>query len=132
MKNILLAVFAFATIVSCATMNTSKVGKAQPNINNTSWTLADNVKGAKPTLVIEAAKVTGNGGCNNYFGNLSIDSTAGNFKTSEVGLTRKMCENMDVESNFMKMLSEADKYVVNGNTLELYKGNLLLLKFNKL
>ncbi|MGV8915453.1 MAG: META domain-containing protein [Kaistella sp.] len=132
MKNILLAVFAFATIVSCTTMNTSKVGKAQPNINNTSWTLADNVKGAKPTLVIEAAKVTGNGGCNNYFGNLSIDPTAGNFKTSEVGSTRKMCENMGVETNFMKMLSEADKYVVNGNTLELYKGNLLLLKFNKL
>ena len=132
MKNIFLSLFAAATVLSCSTMNTSKVGKTQPPIKNTSWTLADNVKGTKPTLVIETGKVTGNGGCNNYFGTLSVDTTAGNFSAKELGSTRKMCDNMEVETNFMKMLGEADKYVVNGTMLELYKGNLLLLKFNKL
>jgi len=132
MKNLFLSFFAAATVLSCSTMNTSKVGKAQPPIKNTSWTLADNVKGTKPTLVIETGKVTGNGGCNNYFGTLSLDATAGNFSAKELGSTRKMCDNMAVETNFMKMLGEADKYVLNGNMLELYKGNLLLLKFNKL
>jgi hypothetical protein len=41
------------------------------------------------------------------------------------------CQNMEVEDNYFRMLNEATKYVVNGNTLELYKGNLLLLKFIK-
>ena len=38
---------------------------------------------------------------------------------------------MSVEQNFLKMLSEANRYVINGSVLELYKDNLLLLKFNK-
>jgi heat shock protein HslJ len=132
MKNIFLSLFGAAALLSCSTMSNSKVGKSQPSVKNTSWTLADNVNGAKPTLVIETAKVTGNGGCNNYFGTLTLDETAGNFSAKGLGSTRKMCVNMEVETSFMKMLGEADKYVVNGNMLELYKGNLLLLKFNKL
>jgi len=42
-----------------------------------------------------------------------------------------MCNSMSVEQNFMDMVGKANKYVVSGNTLELYKDNLLLLKFNK-
>ncbi|WP_027378073.1 META domain-containing protein [Kaistella palustris] len=132
MKNIFLAFFALAVIVSCSVINTSKVGSSQPNIADTQWTLADNVKGKKPTLNIEAGKVTGNAGCNNYFGELSLDPTAGNFSVKNAGATKMACDNRDIESNFLKMLSETDKYVVAGNTLELYKGKLLLLKFNKL
>ncbi|MGZ5193220.1 MAG: META domain-containing protein [Kaistella sp.] len=131
MKNVFLAVFAAAAMVSCSTMSTSKVGSSQVNIANTKWTLADPVKGKVPTLNIESSRITGNGGCNNYFGELSLDPTAGNFSAKNVGATKMACENMEVESNFFSMLNEATKYVVNGNTLELYKGNLLLMKFNK-
>ena len=132
MKNIFLALFAVATVVSCSTMSSSKVGVAQANISNTKWNLVDNVKGIQPTLNIEAGKLSGNSGCNNYFGELSLDATAGNFSVKNVGSTRKACDNMEVENNFLKMLNEADKYVVSENTLELYKGKLLLMKFNKL
>lgn len=133
MKNIFLAIFATATLASCTTMSTSKVGSSQPSIANTKWSLADeNIQGKKPTLNIESSRITGNGGCNSYFGELKLDSTAGNFVTNNVGATKMACENMQVESNYFSMLNEANKYVVNGNTLELYKGNLLLLKFNKL
>lgn len=131
MKNTFLALFAVGAMFSCSTMSSSKVGGAQANISGTSWTLADNVKGTKPTLIIESGKVNGNAGCNNYFGQLSLDATAGNFSTTDIGSTKKMCGNMDVENNFMKMLSETNKYVVDGNVLELYKGKLLLMKFNK-
>lgn len=126
----LLAVFA----VSCSTIATikSKVGGSQANITGTKWTLADPVKGKTPTLTIEAGKVTGNGGCNNYFGDLTLDATVGNFSVSNVGSTRMACPNMSEESNFFSMLSNATKYVVTGNTLELYKGNLLLMKFTKM
>ncbi|KIA90669.1 META domain-containing protein [Kaistella jeonii] len=132
MKNIFLALFAVATFASCSTMSSSKVGGAQANISNTHWTLADNVKGKKPTLNIEAGKITGNAGCNNYFGELSLDPTAGNFMTKNVGATKMACDNLQVENQFLSMLNEANKYVVSGNTLELYKGNLLLMKLNKL
>ena len=132
MKNIFLSIFVAATLVACTSMSSSKVGSSQVNIANTKWSLAENVKGNKPTLVLEAGKLTGNAGCNNYFGELSLDATAGNFKTNNVGSTRKICENMEVESQFFNMLKEVDKYVVNAGVLELYKGNLLLMKFNKL
>lgn len=133
-RNIFLAIFVLATVVSCTTMTTSKskVGTPQPNIENTKWTLADQVKGKKPTLMIEASKITGNGGCNSYFGELILDRTVGNFSVKNIGSTRMACENMSEETNFLSMLGATTKYVVNGNTLELYKDNLLLLKFNKL
>ena len=133
-RNISLAIFTAATIVSCSTMATSKskVGKPQPNISNTQWTLADQVKGKKPTLVIESARITGNGGCNEYVGEVMIDRTVRNFVALNVKKKKKMCEHMSEETTYFSMLGAATKYVVNGTTLELYKDNLLLLKFNKL
>lgn len=131
MKNIFLALFAAVSIASCTSMSSSRVGSSQANIANTKWVLADDVAGKKPTLNIESARVTGNGGCNSYFGDLALDPTAGNFTAKNVGATKMACQNMDVESNYFRMLNEVNKYVVNGNVLELYRGNLLLLKFNK-
>lgn len=132
MKNILTAFFALILISSCSTMTSTKVGKSQANLNGTSWKLADQVKGKTPTLVVEGAKLTGNAGCNNYFGELNLDPTAGNFSASNIGSTRMSCENMDVENTFLKMLGETDHYVVSENILELYKGNLLLMKLVKM
>ncbi|MBQ0152894.1 MAG: META domain-containing protein [Chryseobacterium sp.] len=133
MKNIFLGLFAAAVLASCGTMSstTSKVGKSQPSITNSKWTLADNVKGKTPTLNIEAGKVTGNAGCNNYFGTLSSETNSGSFAASQMGSTRMACDNMSVEKNFLEMMQKANKYVVSGTTLELYKDDLLLLKFNK-
>ncbi len=135
-RNISLAIFATATMASCSTVSSSKskVGTAQPNIIDTQWTLADNinVKGKKATLLIESSKITGNGGCNNYFADLMIDRTVGNFSTNNIGATKKACDNMSEETNYFSMLGAANKYVVDGNTLELYKDKLLLLKFTKL
>ena len=133
MKNLILAIFAVLTVFSCTTLsNISKVGSKQASVANTQWTLAESVKGKTPTLILENNKVSGNAGCNNFFGNLMMDATAGNFSVSNVGSTRMACDNMDVENNYLNMLQQVNKYVVNGNVLELYKGNLLLLKFNKL
>lgn len=123
-----------AVLASCGTMSSSassKVGKAQPSILNTKWTLADQVKGKIPTLNIEGSKVNGNAGCNSYFGTVSTDTASGSFTASQLGSTKMACDNMSVEKNFMEMVQKANKYVVSGSTLELYQDNLLLLKFNK-
>ncbi|AZA85254.1 heat-shock protein HslJ [Chryseobacterium lactis] len=134
MKNLFLSICAAAVLASCGSMTSpsaSKVGKAQPALVNTKWTLADNVKGKIPTLNIEGEKITGNAGCNNYFGTAKIDPSTGDFSAGQMGSTKMMCNNIGVEQNFMDMMGKANKYVISGNTLELYKDNLLLLKFNK-
>lgn len=131
LKNISLSVFAAVTVASCTSVPGSKVGTSQTSITNTKWILSDVVKGKTPTLNIETDRITGNGGCNSYFGELSLDATAGNFYAKNVGSTKMACENMNVENNFFTTLNQVNKYVVNGNVLELYKGNLLLLKFNR-
>lgn len=134
MKNLFLSVCAAAVLASCGTMSSasaSKVGKSQPSLANTKWTLADNVKGKVPTLHIEGDKINGNAGCNNYFGTAKIDPSTGDFSAGQMGSTKMMCDNISVEQNFMDMMGKANKYVISGTTLELYKDNLLLLKFNK-
>lgn len=133
MKNSIFALLVFATVVSCSTIaNTAgKLGKTQPSIVNTKWVVADAVKGKTPTLSIENGRVTGNAGCNNYFGELFLDTTAGNFTASKIGTTKMMCDQISVEENFLKVLSETNKYLLNGDTLELYKDKLLLLKLVK-
>lgn len=134
MKNLFLSICTFAVLASCGTMKNSssgKVGKEQPSIANTKWTLADNVRGQAPTLNIEGGKINGNSGCNRFFGGVMMDTVSGKFETSGVGSTKMACDNMSVERNFLDMLQKANKYVVSGNTLELYQDSLLLLKFNK-
>lgn len=133
MKNVILAIGFAAVLASCSSVSStkSKVGSVQPSLAGTSWILADAVKGNSPTLNVDDTKVSGNAGCNNYFGEIALNTTGGSFSAQNLGATKKMCENMSVEKNFMEMVSQANKYVVNGNTLELYKDNLLLLKFTK-
>ncbi|MBB6370456.1 META domain-containing protein [Chryseobacterium shigense] len=134
MKNLFLSICAAAVLASCGTMSSpsaSKVGKVQPSLAGTKWTLADNVKGKVPTLNIDGEKISGNGGCNNYFGTAKLDPSTGDFSAGQMGSTKMMCNNVSVEQNFMDMMGKANKYVVSGTTLELYQDNLLLLKFNK-
>lgn len=128
MKKLILTTIIAAALVSCTSVSGPK---KQVSISGTSWILADQVKGNAPTLMIEDGKINGNAGCNNYFGQVNMDATVGNFSAGNVGATKKMCENMSVEDNYLKLLGQVNKYKVNGKTLELYKDNLLLLKFNK-
>ncbi len=132
-KIIFLYLFAFAFLASCSSVASSKkkLGNSQPSIATSKWILSESVKGNTPTLNIENNKISGNAGCNNYFSDVTLSTETGSFVAGNVGSTRKACENMSVENNFLQMLSGANKYVVNGTNLELYKDQLLLLKFNK-
>ena len=132
MKNTFYTLVVVFTMVSCTSRvgNASKVGKSQAAVTGTQWVLADDIAN-KPTLMIEQNRISGNAGCNNYFSDAVIDTSAGNFSAKNVGSTRKMCNNMTAETSYISVLQEVNKYVVTDNTLELYKDNLLLLKFNK-
>lgn len=131
MKKVL-SILAFGLIlVSCGSVANSKLGKTQASIKNIEWQLSGEKVGDSrtPTLRIENDRLSGNAGCNNYFSQIQLDEATGSFDTKNIGATKMACPNMDVEQNFFKMLNEANKYISDGNTLELYKDNLLLMKF---
>ena len=132
MKKFFVTSMIALAIVSCTSRlgNSSKLGKTQASITGTQWVLADDITN-RPTLVIEQNRISGNAGCNNYFSDAVIDTSAGNFSAKNIGSTRKMCNNMTTETSYLNVLQQANKYVVTETTLELYKDNLLLLKFNK-
>ena len=132
MKKFFLTSMIALAIVSCTSRlgNSSKLGKNQASITGTQWILADDITN-KPTLVIEQNRISGNAGCNNYFSEATIDTSAGNFSAKNIGSTRKMCNNMITETAYLEVLPKVNKYVVTESTLELYKDNLLLLKFTK-
>lgn len=132
MKNFFLTSLVAISIFSCTSRvgNASKLGKNQAPITGTQWVLADDVAN-KPTLVIEQNRISGNAGCNNYFSDATIDTSAGNFSAKNIGSTRKLCNNMSIENAYLEVLPQVNKYVATETTLELYKDNLLLLKFNK-
>ena len=69
--------------------------------NNTQIGIEKNV----PTLIFGTdAKVSGNGGCNNFFGTFKLDGRSLNI--GELGSTRMMCEgNMELEDAYLKVLS---------------------------
>lgn len=133
MKNLFLSISAAVILASCAASNYNvKKGGDQPVLTNSAWVLAESVSSEQPTLEIEGTRISGNSGCNNYFStNVAIDPKAGTFLASNIASTKKACVNMSVEANFIKMMEQANRYIVSGNTLELYKDNMLLLKFNK-
>ncbi len=131
MKKLIMTVCASALLIACGVTGMGTNGGKQPSLVNTKWQLADQVKGKTPTLNIENGKITGNGGCNNYFGNLTADEATGSFSAGSIGATKMACPNMDAEQAFFGMLPKANKYRVSGNSLELYKDGLLLLKFSK-
>ncbi len=133
MKKIALIIFGAVILTACNSVQSaiSKVGGKQASIVNTQWILAETVKGKTPTLSIENGKISGNSGCNSYFGGVTLDATAGNFSATNLATTKMACSDMAIESNFLSMLGQADKYVVSENTLSLYKGQILLMKFNK-
>lgn len=133
MRKLVIASVAASLALSCGTTAgiPTKITN-QPELSGSKWILAEQVKGQMPTMVIENEKLSGNAGCNNYFGTVTINSANGGFTSGNIGSTRKACAYMETENNFLNMLPKANRYRVSGNTLELFENQLLLLKFQRM
>ena len=76
----------------------------------------------------EEQNLSGFAGCNSMGGTYS--TPGGRAIIFEPISTRMFCEDtMELENAFIKMLTEADRYQIEGRQLLLYKGDLLLGKF---
>ena len=81
-----------------------------------------------PHLRFEAEKVTGNDGCNNFFGGYTLDDN--NLKFGMLASTRMACQQInDLDIEFNKMISMTSSYRISGNKLELFGKDQLLASF---
>lgn len=129
MKKIISLLVIALIVISCGAISG---GKKQASLVNTKWTLVDKSITSKiPTLSVEANRITGSGGCNKYFSDLVLNAENGNFVVGNVGSTKMACDDMMTEQNYFNLLQQVNKYQVKEGYLELYKDNLLLLKFKK-
>lgn len=73
-------------------------------------------------------KLTGFSGCNNFFTNYTVFNDT--LKFSQVGATRKMCENsMEIENEFLQIFENTITYKIYGEFLYLYDQDGLVAKF---
>lgn len=69
--------------------------------------------GSNQYLTLEAGKVSGFAGCNNFFG--SYEKNGSSLKFSALSSTRKACEKpiMDVEYQFLQKLGSTKRFVIS-------------------
>ncbi len=126
--NILTAVaLAMFGLAACALAPEEADGQAQ-RVYGQTW-IAEEVggrpvaNGVEPSLVFNPdGKVTGNAGCNGYFGSVIIDGEAMSF--GNLGATRKLCPEpaMTQEGLLLQALDSTRGYRLEKDGLELLDG----------
>ena len=102
---------------------------------DTTWNLSElfgetmRYTGSKiPQLRFEEERVSGNDGCNNFFGGYTLDGDS--LKFGLLGSTRMACPQIEgFELVFNKMLSMTTRYRISGNRLDLFEDDKLLASF---
>jgi len=105
-------------------------------LDGTSWVLAAYRKtapipGTEITAAFRGGQVTGNAGCNSYFG--SYEAQGGEISVGAVGSTEMACMDpegvMEQELEYLKHLSDAQTYQIEGDRLTIYWDNHEALTF---
>ena len=130
MKKIISLTAVLVLSLSCSNASVAEK-KESVQLNNTSWVLEENSKtNSGITLEIAKGRVSVFSGCNNYFSELTTNSKD-TLQVKSIGATRMLCDNISVEEDYLNLLEKVNKYVISETSLELYKDNVLLLKFKR-
>ena len=88
----------------------------------------------KPTISFDLKenKVSGNNGCNQYFGTLQTDGNKINFKDSKMGMSMMACQG-NGDQVFMNTLEKIDSYSISedGKILNFIMGDIAMMRFEK-
>lgn len=138
--NTLLASVALAVVcaacAACAGMTHSAAGSIAANdwhlveINGAAAVPAD--AAGRPTLRFSAdsARASGSGGCNSYGGTAAINGPS--LQVSRVISTKRACIEPalnEQETRFFRALESVDRYAIAGDTLQLFHGTDVALRF---
>jgi len=73
-------------------------------------------------------KIGGNGSCNSFGGNLTVDGN--NLHLGNIFSTKMYCDAVQsIENDFLKRLQKITRYEIKGNKLLLFEKENLLLEF---
>jgi heat shock protein HslJ len=135
MKNIIVlsAIFSFAFFAALSGgCSSGKQTAENASLGSTAWvleSLGSVTEGAsKITLKFsDDNKFSGNSTCNSYFGSFKSTESAVTF--SNIGSTKMMCDEMNLETDYFNMLRKADKYTISENELVLYTSGTKIAVF---
>lgn len=87
---------------------------------------AENFAAKEPHLILKSAdnRVTGNGGCNSFFGTYELQGNINRISFSKIGSTKMACMKPTVENEFLNVLETVDNYTVKNDTLQLNKARM--------
>ncbi len=95
-------------------------------LNGKRITAEQQAKEAYFVLKTEENRITGNGGCNSFFGTYQL-LPGNSIQISPLGSTKMACLNDNVEDEFLKILAITDNYTIKNDTLSLNKARMALL-----
>ncbi len=76
--------------------------------------------------------VNGRGDCNRFFGSYQLDTLQKTITFGQMGMTRALCPNDQVEQQFMTTLHSADHYDIENEVLYFCKGTEKVIKLKKI
>lgn len=80
----------------------------------------------------ETMEVTGNTGCNNFFGSYTADSSTSKISMNDIASTEMYCEQVTYETEFLMAIQKADNFVIKDGVLSLNKAKMAPLAVFKL
>lgn len=150
------ALFCFILLSSCKVgvvdqgKESDKKEEVKTQLNNKSMNLLEGkwqlimVNGKKIDSDFEGAKipfisfdsetmeVTGNTGCNNFFGSYTADSSTNKISMNDIASTEMYCEQVTYETEFLMAIQKADNYTIIDGVLSLNKAKMAPLAVFKL
>ncbi|MBN2238891.1 MAG: META domain-containing protein [Dehalococcoidales bacterium] len=138
MKKTTVALMLIAAALLAFTL-TGCSGSSESKLEDIKWTLESYGAKDNPEPVLEGSvvtatfnseedTVTGKAGCNSYFGGYELKD---GLSTGMLGSTEMYCMEpegiMDQEQEYLTLLGQADDYSIDGDTLEIYCGDNILI-----
>lgn len=129
MKKMILAVAALFMLASCEP-------KENAPLETTNWKLVELYGDANPvfeagdsfTFTLDGESITGIGSVNRFFGGYTL--TEDGLKVGDnMGMTRMMGENIDLEDAYVQMFADVDGYAIDGDELSLTSAGVVVARF---
>ena len=106
---------------------------ADARLENKKWVLAEIMGQSVDTAALqseaflqfdpESGRFFGNSSCNNFFGSYEL-MEGDRIRFGQAGSTMMACPDMSIETQFLKILSQADNYNVNDTALSLNRARM--------
>jgi len=135
-KKSILLMYGLVAIMILLTACGGQTAQSEAPLEGTSWRLlfyrkTQVIDGTEITATFEDGQVTGNAGCNSYFGAYQVSGL--NLTTSQIGATEMYCEEpeglWEQEVFFLETLNDAQRFEITDGRLMIYRSDGEALTF---